>query len=301
MDAQWLDDLHHALHAVLTGERAGYYADYGSVEHLARCYRHAFAYAGEFSEYHARSHGAPAPDARPAQFVVCSQNHDQIGNRLGGERLTALVDLESLKLAAAAAILSPFTPLLFMGEEYAEPAPFPYFVSHSDPSLIEAVRKGRRAEFAAFAWAGEPPDPQAASTYASARLNPALRERSPHAELYAYYRELIALRRELPRHGRVDAPTLDVRVLPPDGRVVALLRRSAERRALVVLNFDTERVTIAFDELRGVWRRRLDSAAERWAGSGSRLPERFGEHEGSARFAMPPRAAAVFTSECAAQ
>src|SRR5574341_367200 len=156
IDAQWCDDFHHSLHTLLTGEDQGYYIDFGRVEQLVKSLREGFVYTGGYSQYRKRRHGNSSKDIPGEQFVVCSQNHDQIGNRMLGERLSNIIPFEGLKLAAGVVLLSPFVPLLFMGEEYGEEAPFLYFVSHSDPDLIEAVRKGRKQEFTAFNWKGNP-------------------------------------------------------------------------------------------------------------------------------------------------
>ena len=156
-----------ALRTLLTGERTGYYEDYGEFAQLVKAYREGFAYSGEYSRFRRRRHGSVVTRYPADRFVVFAQNHDQVGNRLLGDRLSQAVSFEALKLAAGLVILSPFIPLLFMGEEYAETAPFPYFISHSDPELIEAVRRGRRAEFAAFGWQGETPDPQDAKDFSA--------------------------------------------------------------------------------------------------------------------------------------
>ena len=171
LDGTWSDDIHHAVHALLTGEQTGYYADFGGISRLATGLREGFVYSGQYSKYRQRSHGNSARDLPGKRFVVFSQNHDQVGNRMLGERLASLVSFESLKLAAGAILLSPFVPLIFMGEEYGEKAPFLYFVSHSDPALIEAVRKGRAEEFRAFRWEGEPLDPQSKDTFARCKLH----------------------------------------------------------------------------------------------------------------------------------
>ncbi len=142
MNAVWTDDFHRSLHTLLTGERDGYYADYGALEQLAKCYEQGFAYTGEYSGFRRRRHGASALGESAERFVVVSQNHDQIGNRPYGERLTQLVGPEEQRLVAGAYLLSPFIPLLFMGEEYGETAPFPYFIDHSDEDLQRAVREG---------------------------------------------------------------------------------------------------------------------------------------------------------------
>jgi len=160
LDAQWSDDFHHAVHTLLTGENRGYYSDFGAMTSLASTLRDGWYYSGQYSPHRRRRHGNSPKGLPPAKFVVCNQNHDQVGNRAAGERLTALVGTEALKLAAGITLLSPFVPLLFMGEEYGESAPFQYFVSHGDPVLVDAVRRGRREEFAAFGWQDSVPDPQ---------------------------------------------------------------------------------------------------------------------------------------------
>src|SRR5690606_5683570 len=169
LDAQWSDDFHHAVHTLLTGESTGYYVSFGNIEQLATCFRDGWCYSGQYSPARKRPHGNSADQCSAKQFVVCSQNHDQIGNRMLGERLITLTDFASAKLAAATVILSPFVPLLFMGEEYGETAPFLYFTSHGDENLVQAVREGRKAEFAEFARHAEPPDPQSRATFEQSR------------------------------------------------------------------------------------------------------------------------------------
>jgi maltooligosyltrehalose trehalohydrolase len=193
--AQWSDDFHHSLHVLLTGERNGYYSDFNGVEDLARVFREGWRYSGDYSSFRHRRHGNSPEGLAPEQFVVCSQNHDQVGNRAAGDRLSASLNADQLKLAAAVVLLSPFAPMLFMGEEYGETVPFPYFTSHSDPSLAEAVRRGRRDEFAAFGHAGEIPDPQADATFQSAKLDRTLAAKPAGAEIGKFYRSLIRLRK----------------------------------------------------------------------------------------------------------
>ena len=189
-DAQWADDFHHSLRVLLTGEQEGYYADFGRVADLAKAYARPFVYDGGYSPSRLRRHGAPADDRPPEQFVVCSQNHDQVGNRAFGDRLPSDVQ----PLAALCTLTSPFTPMLFMGEEYGEQAPFQFFTDHIDKRIIEATREGRRREFAEFAeFAGEQvPDPQALETFERSRLT---REETPG--MRELYTRLIGLRREL--------------------------------------------------------------------------------------------------------
>jgi maltooligosyltrehalose trehalohydrolase len=147
LSSAWNDDFHHALHVLLTGERDGYYEDYNGIGDLARTLRQGFLFTGQYSKYRKRRHGNPSANLQGERFTVFAQNHDQIGNRPRGDRLSRSLSFQELKLAAAVVLLSPFIPLIFMGEEYGEKAPFHYFVSHGDPSLIESVRKGRSEEF----------------------------------------------------------------------------------------------------------------------------------------------------------
>ena len=197
MDAQWSDDFHHALHSVLTGERSGYYEDFGDLSHLATAISRSFVYAGTISEHRARPHGRMPRDIPGWRFVVAAQNHDQIGNRAAGDRLTHLVSTERLKIGAALLLTAPFVPMLFQGEEWGASTPFQYFTSHEDPTLADQVREGRRREFAAFGWKPEDvPDPQAEDTFARSRLRWREVSSRPHAELLDWFRSLIQLRRE---------------------------------------------------------------------------------------------------------
>jgi maltooligosyltrehalose trehalohydrolase len=207
LDAQWSDDFHHALHAVLTGERSGYYADFGRLGDLAAALERAFVYDGRCSAHRGRPHGRPATGLSGHRFLGYLQNHDQIGNRAGGERSAALVAPARLRLAAALVLTAPFVPLLFQGEEWGAGTPFLYFTDHPDPELGRAVREGRRREFAAFGWdPARIPDPQAEETFRRSRLDWSEPAREPHAGLLAWHRRLIRLRRELPslHDGRLD-------------------------------------------------------------------------------------------------
>jgi maltooligosyltrehalose trehalohydrolase len=277
LDAQWCDDFHHAVHALLTGERAGYYADYGRLEHLARAYRDAYVYAGDYSTYRGRRHGRPAAGVPAHRFIVFTQNHDQVGNRLLGERLTGLVELDRLRLAAGAALLSPYIPLIFMGEEYGEPGPFPYFVSHTDEELVRAVREGRREEFAGFGWQHEPPDPQAEETFAAARLNRELAdEEERHRQLRDFYKELLRLRRMVPALRELDRERLEVATREhDDGGVLLVRRRSAggDEVALLLHFGEGPQPVPAFPALRGHWAKLIDAADPRWGGSGPVFPD----------------------------
>jgi maltooligosyltrehalose trehalohydrolase len=273
LDAQWLDDFHHSLRTLLVEERSGYYADYGLVAHFVKAIREGFVYSGEYSTHRRRRHGASSADRAGRQFVVFARNHDQVGNRMLGERLPKLVSFDALKLAAGAVLLSPFIPLLFMGEEYAEEAPFLYFVSHGDADLIRAVREGRKEEFKAFRWAGEPPDPQATETFLRSKLNWDRRNNGRGRVMREFYRELLRLRRETPALAALDKNSLEV-YGQEEPRLVLLRRWSAGNQVFCVMNFDRREATFNASLPSGGWKKLLDSANEEWAGLGSSLPER---------------------------
>ena len=268
LDAQWNDDFHHALHALLTREKAGYYRDFGEVGHLAKAFREGFTYSGDYSAYRTRRHGNSSREIPASRFVVFAQNHDQVGNRIRGDRLSRLVKFEALKLAAGAVILSPFIPLLFMGEEYGETAPFQYFTSHSDPSLVEAVRRGRQEEFAAFEWQGDSPDPQAESSFLDCKLDHAFRSQEPQATLWEFYQELIRLRRCHPALRELSKQHMDVSVLS-EKRILIVHRWSESEDAVIAFNVGSEANSTDTVILPGSWRVELDSASQRWRGPGS--------------------------------
>lgn len=266
-DAQWNDDFHHAVHALLTGERAGYYADFGSPGHLAAACTSGYVYSGQYSAYRRRRFGNSSRDVPARRFVVFSQNHDQVGNRALGDRLSTIVHFEKLKLAAGAIVLSPFIPLLFMGEEYGETAPFLYFISHSDRSLIDAVRKGRTEEFAQFGWEGEIPDPQSVETFERSRLNWSLRDAGKHQTLLRFYMALLALRRAIPSLSNLSKDHTTASVCA--GSSLILERWSGPDRIFAAFNFGERLARVCVPNGLVSWRKRIDSAETRWAGPGS--------------------------------
>jgi malto-oligosyltrehalose trehalohydrolase len=200
LDAQWNDDFHHSLHAAITGERQGYYSDFGSMAGLAKTMTKVFFHDGTWSSFRGRSHGRPVDVLRVPgyRFVGYLQNHDQVGNRAAGDRVAASVAPDLLKVAAGLALTAPFTPMLFMGEEWGALTPWQYFTDHQDVALGRAVAVGRRAEFARHGWPGEVPDPQAESTFERSRLNWADLDEHQHLDMLAWYRSLLALRRQRP-------------------------------------------------------------------------------------------------------
>ncbi len=272
LDAIWNDDFHHSLHALLTGEQNGYYQDFSGIGNLARAFRKGFVYEGQYSTYRQRRHGSSSQQISAHRFVVFSQNHDQVGNRSLGDRLAQLVSFEQLKLAAATVLFSPYVPLLFMGEEYGEPAPFSYFVSHVDPALVESVRTGRRAYLARFQWSGEMADPQDERTFLRSILNWQLRAEGHHHLLANFHQELLRLRRDLPALARLDKDALEI-VGFEDAKVIFVRRWSASSHILAVLHFDDEPSQLGLPIPAGCWQRKLDSADPRWGGRGSQATD----------------------------
>lgn len=200
LDGVWSDDFHHSVRTLLTGDLEGYYQDFGRVEHLAKAYDRVFVYDGCYSPFRKRRHGNAVEGRDRTRFVVCVHNHDQIGNRALGDRSATYLSQPAQRLACGLLLISPCVPLLFMGEEYGEPHPFPFFCSFGDQDLIQAVRRGRREEFAAldFQWGDELPDPQDRATFESAKLTWQWPAGTFHAGLRKLYRDLLAARRQWP-------------------------------------------------------------------------------------------------------
>jgi maltooligosyltrehalose trehalohydrolase len=225
LDAIWADDFHHAVHLRLTGERLGYYADFEAPELLPRAIADGFAYQGERSGYFGGPRGTPCADLPGEHFVICVQNHDQVGNRAKGDRLSTVLPFEAVKLAVAIMFATPALPLLFMGEEYGETSPFQFFTSFLDPDLARLVREGRTAEFARFAWQSEIPDPGAPATFLRSRLNHSLAGAPRHRELREFYRRWLALRATHPALG-TRHKQLARAELVPGGDVLVVTRRA---------------------------------------------------------------------------
>jgi maltooligosyltrehalose trehalohydrolase len=196
LDAQWSDDFHHALFSTVSGERDGYYADFGSLAALAKALKCVFVYDGNYSEYRGRNHGRQVVGLSGHRFVGFVQNHDQVGNRAQGERLSHEVSVGRAKIAAALVLTAPFVPMLFQGEEFGASAPFLYFTDYDDPELGRAISEGRKKEFVAFGWSPDSiPDPQAEETFARSKLQWSEITQEPHASLLHWYKDLIRLRR----------------------------------------------------------------------------------------------------------
>jgi len=248
MTAQWADDVHHALHARLTGEDQGYYGDFAEVGAWAKAYGRAFLHNGTWSTFRERNWGAPVPeDTDPRRFVVFGSDHDQVGNRAVGDRPSAILDDAALAATAALVLLSPYTPMLFMGEEWGTRTPFQFFTDHEEDDLARSVSEGRVREFAGFGWdADEIPDPQAAATVEASRLRWSELDEAEHARMLAWYQALTTLRRNLDWSQRTAWPQVDeiddVLMVTYDDIVVAANLSGQERPApaltTVLLSWD---------------------------------------------------------------
>ena len=288
MDAQWSDDFHHSLHSLLTGERTGYYIDFGCLRHLATTLKNGWYYAGQYSQHRRRRHGNSPSGLKRTHFVVCDQNHDQVGNRALGERLSQLVSFEGLKLAAGITLLSPFVPLLFMGEEYGETTPFQYFTSHTDPQLAEAVRRGRKEDFLAFDWKGDVPDPQAESTFAASKLRLSLSEEEPHRTLQRFYQTLLRFRRDHQLAQMAQTTITDYET----ACALLVLRQSGTNFLATLMHFGKSPANLSISLRPGVWERRIDSADPDWLGPGTSIPLRL-ELDGPINVSLQPNSFAV--------
>lgn len=295
LDAQWNDDFHHSIHVLLTDEHTGYYQDFGQLQHLAKAFQEGFVYSGQYSCYRQRRHGVPSKDIPAHRLVVFSQNHDQVGNRANSERLSQLVPFEALKLVAGIVLLSPFIPLLFMGEEYGETAPFPYFVSHSEPGLIEAVRKGRQTEFAAFRWQGELPHPQEEATFWHAKLNHNLHVEGQHRDLLEFYKQLIRLRKETPALAYLSKKNMEIQIIE-EHKLLSLHRWNGDNEVMALFNLNHNQTSVTLPIPMGRWRKRLDSAEKHWYGKGSTVPEQL-DSKGESSLVFNPWAVALFIKE----
>jgi maltooligosyltrehalose trehalohydrolase len=273
MTAQWLDDLHHAIHVTITGERDGYYGDFAGLSDVARAYGRGFVYDGRWSEYRQRTVGAALPATISGRrFVSFTQNHDQIGNRARGRRLTELTSPQRVRFGIALLCLSPTVPMLFMGEEYGETNPFLFFSSHPEPELAAAIREGRRQEFAAFVAFGnsQVPDPQDPATLAASVLDPAHAEAPEGLARRRLWTDLLRLRRTTPALA-TGVRTL-VRALHATPTQMAVLRDgpAGAPPVLVAANAHAAPAVVPVD-VAGDWRVRWSSTAVAYGGSGEQV------------------------------
>jgi maltooligosyltrehalose trehalohydrolase len=308
IDAQWSDDFHHSLHALLTGVDNGYFADFGRVADLAKAVGEGFVYSGGYSKFRRRAHGTSSIERPGEQFVVSAQNHDQIANAYWGDRLGTLLDLEGQKLAAVLLLCgAPNVPMLFMGQEWGETAPFLYFTSHTDQALGEAVREGRKAEYASFvreegetiSALGGFADPQSPETFEQSKLVWSRLEESPHREMLGCYRDLLALRREHACLSNCDKTQTEV-AFNEELRWMRIERGDAGgSRAVLLCNLSDEAREVPAPPARegAAWRLALWSGDEVYGGAGEGRPleSLTGASEGST-IELRPRAAALYVS-----
>jgi maltooligosyltrehalose trehalohydrolase len=264
MTAQWADDVHHALHALVTGERQGYYDDFGAPETLAKALTGAFVHDGGWSTFRGKPWGAPVPpETDGRRFVVCSQNHDQVGNRALGDRPSRALAPGALAVSAAVVLLGPFTPMLFMGEEWGATTPFQYFSDHEEPELAEAISRGRAREFGGHGWAElygadvVVPDPQARETFEASRLDWAEPRSDGGRRMLDLYRALVRLRHTEPAIASGDRRATTVRVedgvvvltrcAVDDGGRIDVVLALEDRPVSVVVEHDGEPPPIALD------------------------------------------------------
>jgi maltooligosyltrehalose trehalohydrolase len=278
IDCQWCDDFHHALHTLVTGELHGYYQDFGRLQDLEKSWREGFIYSGQYSRDRQRHHGNSSREEPAHKFLVCSQNHDQVGNRILGERLSKITSFEGLKLAAATVLLSPYIPLLFMGEEYGEDTPFFYFISHSDESLIEAVRRSKQEEFEKTGYQGQAIDPQSPDTFDKCKLQWEKQQTGKHKILWDFYQTLIRLRREHPVLKRLDNKTLDISSHESE-KLILINRDRQQDRVFYVLNFSDRSVDFKTELSNNNWNKLLDSSDLKWMGTGATMPEQITSDE----------------------
>jgi maltooligosyltrehalose trehalohydrolase len=243
MDAQWIDEFHHALRITAGGDKNGYYADFNGIQHLEKTFRDAYVYDGLYSPHRLKKFGRKAENNPGQQFIVFSQNHDQVGNRMLGERSSQLFSFEMQKLMAATVFCSPFIPMLFMGEEYGELNPFLYFVSHSDPALIKAVQKGRHDEFASFHAEGEAPDPQSEETFENSKLNWNLMETPKHQKMLNFYKALISLRKTNEILNKTNRQNLHVQSIVEKNCLI-IERWEDDSKICCYFNFSNEQQTL---------------------------------------------------------
>jgi maltooligosyltrehalose trehalohydrolase len=240
-DAQWVDEFHHALRVASGQKPEGYYADFNGIVHLAKSYNDAYVYDGQYSFHRKKKFGIKT-DNPGHQFIVFSQNHDQTGNRMLGERTSTLVSPDMCRLMAAAVMVSPYIPMLFMGEEWAEPNPFLFFISHTDKELAAIVNKGRKEEFSYFNWQGEPPDPRLEETFTNSMLQWQLLESEPHKSMFEYYRKLIMFRKQNPALNNTNRHNTKAEA-DENSKILKLERWSDSQYFECVMNFsDTEQL-----------------------------------------------------------
>ncbi|WP_044198521.1 malto-oligosyltrehalose trehalohydrolase [Dyadobacter tibetensis] len=290
MDAQWIDEFHHALRVASGQEPVGYYSDFNGLDHLAKAFRDAYVYDGGYSEHRKKYFGVPAENCSGEQFVIFSQNHDQVGNRMLGERTSTLLGPAKQRLLAGAVIISPYIPLLFMGEEYAEPNPFQYFIDHGDVELVQAVREGRAREFKDF-HRGSPPDPFGIETFMNSKMQWELLSKTKHQQMRNYYQRLIKIRKQQEVLSRLDRHAVEVE-LHAQGKVLVITRRLKDKIAISILNFSNETQQLNLPDEAPAWYKLIASSDTEWGGWKT-LPEMVPDR---LSFALPAESFSLYTN-----
>lgn len=265
MDAQWIDEFHHALRTTAGEPATGYYSDFNGIAHLAKSYQDAYVYDGQYSPHRKKVFGLKAEENPGSQFIVFSQNHDQTGNRMLGERTSHIHTFEMQKLLAGAVITAPYIPMLFMGEEWSETNPFLYFVSHTDPKLAEAVRNGRKAEFADFHAEGEAPDPMSTDTFENSKLQWHLLDETEHQTMFNFYKSLIGLRKQHPVLKMPDRKNLRV-AFHEEQNTLILHRWQEDKHIVCLLNFSDSGRSVNLPDMEKSWTKLLFSGDKQWNG-----------------------------------
>lgn len=264
IDLQWCDEFHHSIHSLITSEKTGYYSDFGTIDQLCKSFNSAFVYDGIYSQSRKRTYGNKTTGLPGHKFLVFSQNHDQIGNRIKGDRLSTMVDAETLKLIAGTVFFSPYIPLIFMGEEYGETNPFLYFISHGENDLIQAVREGRKRVFN-YLSEDEVPDPQAVETFNKSKLSWE-NKNEDQSNLLAFYKELIRLRKTHDVLKNTDRLGTEADIVK-DRKAIVLLRQYHENLIICILNFEDESVTLEMTAQKKPLFVLLDSSGTNWKSS----------------------------------
>ncbi|WP_159522737.1 malto-oligosyltrehalose trehalohydrolase [Sunxiuqinia indica] len=273
LNGQWSDDFHHAIHALATNETRGYYEDFGTPEQLSKAIKQAFVFDGLYSKYRKKTYGNSTKNNSGEQFVIFSQNHDQVGNRKHGERLISLSSFEMAKLVAGCMFVSPNVPMLFMGEEYGERNPFYYFVSHLDEELNRLVNEGRKEEFKTFFDdKGEAVNPASEEAFERSKLSWGIQKNPEYQSMYNYYKKLIELRKN---HPVLQVPDKDKLTITENGKGFTLHRWQGDRQILAFMNFDQNdtELEVPFNQS-GNMDKILDSTSTNWNGKGETSPQK---------------------------
>ena len=299
IDSQWNDDFHHAVHTYITGENNSYYQDFGELSHIVKAYVEGYVLTGQYSEYWQCRHGHSSEGIPAEKFIVFLQNHDHIGNRPHGERLNHLVEFDQVKIAAVLMLWSPFIPLLFMGEEYAETAPFLYFTNYSNSTLTHEVWQGRKYEMITNYNHSKTPNPQEESSFIRSKINSSLRHQGIHAALYRFYQYLIKLRKTIPALSQLDKKSLKTHV-GPKKKLLFLHRWHHHSQVFFIINFDKTAHLAEIPLSAGDWQKILDSDEPQWNGLGNNpLPSKIkiNSYE-KTKIKLEPYSVAAYSNGC---